>query len=288
MLLRLASYQLTNQEAVRAAASQRDSRTRNSGREPYSGLNAPTIGDQLNQRSARALVYGRLQGAIVRCAIEPGAGLSEKSIALAYGVSRTPVGEALQQLATDGLVIIRPQQRTVVSRISASRVQEACFVAELVGRIAVTAAAEIGVRSHREFLKALLGQQRAMAQSGNVSGFLDSELRFHAELVGLSGLDSLREIAQSTQAHMGRILALSSPDAGAMMDLTCDNLEVFNALRRNDAEGAADALCSRSKKTARLLPGLAARHPSYFEAEQPAPFQLQLGCFTVALRQTKK
>lgn len=272
---------LTNDGAV---TSQRKSGARGAHRPQCSDVSPTFIGKEPNQHSARTLVYEMLLTAIMTCAMEPGAGLSEKSISHAYGVSRTPVGEALQQLATEGLVIIRPQQRTVVARIRAGRIRESCFIAELVGRIAVSEAMELAIHSEREPLSALLRQQLASAKSGNAADYISLERRFYTEIAGLSGLESLREIWRLAQAHLARLVALSSTNSGAMMDWAGDNDELLSGLQLGDAERAARALRSRSKRAARLLPHLAAHYPSYFDTERGRHAQLELDCLQVAMR----
>lgn len=63
-------------------------------------------------------IYARLEGKIVTLELPPGALLSEVVIARDFGVSRTPVGEALQRLAREGLVTILPRRGIVVTEIS--------------------------------------------------------------------------------------------------------------------------------------------------------------------------
>lgn len=57
----------------------------------------------------------QLEEAIVEGHIEPGARLDEVRLAERFGVSRTPVREALQQLAAEGLVTIRPRRGAIVA-----------------------------------------------------------------------------------------------------------------------------------------------------------------------------
>lgn len=63
-------------------------------------------------------IYSKLESKIVTLELPPGALLSEVVIAQEFGVSRTPVGEALQRLAREGLVTILPRRGIVVTEIS--------------------------------------------------------------------------------------------------------------------------------------------------------------------------
>ena len=74
-------------------------------------------GHERNGRKTRADEL-RLQLAdeIVRGALAPGAALEEAEIARRFMVSRTPVREALRQLAASGLIVSRPHRVSVVAR----------------------------------------------------------------------------------------------------------------------------------------------------------------------------
>src|SRR4051794_27041342 len=81
--------------------------------------------------STRSQVYTIIREAIVSLRLLPGQALSENELATQYGVSRTPVREALIRLAGDGLVEVVPQLGTFVSRISELDVREAQFIREV-------------------------------------------------------------------------------------------------------------------------------------------------------------
>lgn len=72
-------------------------------------MHTPTRADQLCNDIANAIVSGKF---------EPGTRLDEQTLAIHYGVSRTPVREALRKLATSGLIEIRPRRGAVVTTIT--------------------------------------------------------------------------------------------------------------------------------------------------------------------------
>lgn len=87
-------------------------------------------------------LYRRLRERIVRTELLPGEFISETEIARAYDVSRQPVREAFIKLAEAGLVQIRPQRGTMVTRISAEAVMDARFVREAIEADVVKLVAE--------------------------------------------------------------------------------------------------------------------------------------------------
>ena len=81
-----------------------------------------------------ARVYERLLADIVTMRLAPGATLNEKQLCQDFGVSRTPVREALLRLAEENLVDIYPQIGTLVTRIQAPAVRDAMAMREALER----------------------------------------------------------------------------------------------------------------------------------------------------------
>lgn len=76
------------------------------------GLRRSTIAEELRERLADDIVFGRLA---------PGMRLDEQTLADRFGVSRTPVREALKQLAVSGLAESRPRKGMVVAEVTPDR-----------------------------------------------------------------------------------------------------------------------------------------------------------------------
>lgn len=79
----------------------------------------------------QARVTEQVRTQIIDGTLAPGDGLSEFALAEEFGVSRTPVREALKQLQTEGLVIIRPRVGTFVATPSRREIQELFHMKEL-------------------------------------------------------------------------------------------------------------------------------------------------------------
>lgn len=111
-------------------------------------------------------IYSQLESKIVTLQLPPGALLSEVVIAREFGVSRTPVGEALQRLAREGLVTILPRRGIVVTEISVTeqlrllefRREIANFIARVGARRANAAEREALRAVARAFLDAAAKQ----------------------------------------------------------------------------------------------------------------------------------
>ncbi|MEM7024082.1 MAG: GntR family transcriptional regulator, partial [Pseudomonadota bacterium] len=86
---------------------------------------AASPGQPLSQQ-----IYGHMRRAIIEGRLEPGGTIDEPAVAHHFGVSRTPVREALLRLRQDGLVEIRRQAGTFVAPIDRTRVEEGMIVRE--------------------------------------------------------------------------------------------------------------------------------------------------------------
>src|SRR3954468_21526908 len=79
-------------------------------------------------RQAAPQVFERLRNAILALELPPGSPLSRTDLAAQFGVSSTPIRDALMRLEEEGLVDVFPQHATVVSRVDVGRAEQAHFL----------------------------------------------------------------------------------------------------------------------------------------------------------------
>ena len=163
-------------------------RTKTTGRS-NAGTARPATG-RPGQRAEAALIKGQttslidqiytaLESKIVTLELPPGALLSELVIGREFDVSRTPVGEAMQRLAREGLVTILPRRGIVVTEISVSeqlRLLE--FRREIARFIARTGAKRASALERTALLRVAKGFVRA-ADKGDEAAFLAADKEFH-------------------------------------------------------------------------------------------------------------
>ena len=78
--------------------------------------------------TASQMLYDSLRDRVLSLELAPGAPLSRAEIAETYGVSQTPVRDALQRLEAEGLVETFPQSRTLVAKIDLAHARETQFL----------------------------------------------------------------------------------------------------------------------------------------------------------------
>ena len=115
--------------------------------------------DSLSNRS----IYSVLRQDIVALRLMPGEKLSENELAVRFGTSRAPVREALIRLVDDGLIEVRPQRGSFVTRISLRAMERARLVREALEVAIIRRAAEKGISAtaRANIERAIAGQTKA-------------------------------------------------------------------------------------------------------------------------------
>ena len=121
----------------------------------------------------------QLADEIVRGALPPGAALDETDIARRFNVSRTPVREALRQLAASGLIDARAHRGAVVARPSFERLTGMFEAMAELEALCAGLAAERMSAAERERLGATHGELRGLSHAGNPCRFHEVNGRFH-------------------------------------------------------------------------------------------------------------
>jgi DNA-binding GntR family transcriptional regulator len=131
-------------------------------------------------------VRNALEELIASGALAPGSRLDEGTLAARFGVSRTPIREALLQLASTGLIENRPRQSATVATLTVSAIVESFeFNVELEGIAARMAARRMTVEE-RAALDALVKRMRRVAERRDVDQYVDLNRDFHEMLYAAS------------------------------------------------------------------------------------------------------
>ncbi|MFI5063511.1 MAG: GntR family transcriptional regulator [Streptosporangiales bacterium] len=221
---------------------------------------------QSRESSVRGQVYRLLLRDIVQCRAEPGQSLSEKEVAAALGVSRTPVREAFLQLAEDGLLVISPQRGTAVARISGRQVRQAQFTREVLERAVLAVDCRNTAEQACGGLDSTLYAQRQAATRKDYEAFYDADELFHAELARLSGFEGVGRLAGGARAHLNRVRWLSLPEPHGIDDALRQHEEIASAVRAGDAQRADQVLTAHLRSVLEALPAIRERFPGYFDS----------------------
>lgn len=156
-------------------------------------------------------VYSKIRDRITTGELSPGEVMSEANLAKEYGLSRTPVGEALRQLANEGLVVQVPRYGTVVREIPAEELEELFEIREALECLAVGKATLRISQEGLDELKGLCDAIDAEVERLNESGaaaldreglrrFLAADMAFHMLIIANAGNQRLIQVLEQTRA----------------------------------------------------------------------------------------
>ncbi|GGG10348.1 GntR family transcriptional regulator [Rhizobium wenxiniae] len=203
-----------------------------------------SIRDELDLRSAStsALIYQVLWNDIVSLRRYPGDPILEKEIAAQFGVSRTPVREAILRLSNEKLIEILPQSGTFVARIALDTLPEAIVVRKALEDVTVRAAALKASRTQIATLRANLELQKVQAAEADYEGFRRTDDTFHTLIAEAAGYPGIWDIIKSVKIKVDRYCHLSLPKPGRIARLIKEHTAIFNAIRDHDPDRAAEAI----------------------------------------------
>lgn len=189
------------------------------------------MSDRLREQIEEQIATGQLP---------PGSALDEVALATQFGVSRTPVREALIQLTAEGLVELRPRRGAVVASVGPARLLEMFEVmAELEAMCARLAARRMSEAEHAELLAA---HRACEAARGDPDAYFYCNERFHAAIYAGSHNGFLAEEAAALQRRLRPYRRLQLRVRDRMTNSFAEHEAVVAALLAGDAAAAGDAL----------------------------------------------
>ena len=180
-------------------------------------------------------VYSDIKNAIMVLQLRPGSVVQEEALAKRFGVSRTPVREALRRLEQDGLVRTIPKKGVLVTGVSAQDILEIFQVRMAVEPLAARLAAnQMPLEEIRRLRELHVPATRPEA------GVNRSYRELHRSIARHCGNSRLSSILRSLMDETTRILAMSGP---AETSRQCDqHLEIIKALEIRDGLAAEQAM----------------------------------------------
>ncbi|MBP2297167.1 GntR family transcriptional regulator [Azospirillum rugosum] len=216
----------------------RDLPPRRSGR----GTKKAAAGAPRRSATAASGIHRFLRDEIVSLRRRPGESIVEKQVAEAYGVSRTPVREALLKLADEGLVEVFPQSGTFVARIPVDALPEAGAIRKALELATVRRAAERATRSQIANLQACLVHQHEVELARDANAFHQADETFHAMLADVAGYPGFWTMVQQVKVQVDRCRRLTLPSPGRMGKVIAEHEAVVEAIAAHDPNRAILAL----------------------------------------------
>ena len=214
--------------------------------------------------SLKQKVYFNLQKSIIELEYKPGELLKKQELCKEFGISRTPLSEAIALLMQDGLVEVVPQAGTYVARLSMDDLHEGAFIREALEIAAIKLLAGIITEPQLVKLRRNLRLQRVFIDDEDFQGFYALDAQFHAMLLDFTGFEKLNRVANSAWINVDRVRRLLLPISGRVEETYQEHVEIFGTLERGHQTEASNALEKHLRKLMTYITPLEKSHPEYF------------------------
>jgi DNA-binding GntR family transcriptional regulator len=201
-----------------------------------------TIAIENDRRTLAEELRLQLADEIIGGVLEPGATLDETNLARRFRVSRTPVREAIRQLAASGLVEARAHRGALVARPSADRLLGMFEAMAELEALCAGLSAERMTSAERRAFEVSHEQLRALTQVGDPQSFHEANEAFHGMIYAGAHNSYLAEMTIATRVRVQPFRRAQFRNLGRLAKSHVEHDCIVTAIMRGDREGATVAM----------------------------------------------
>ncbi|TDF98829.1 GntR family transcriptional regulator [Paenibacillus piri] len=203
--------------------------------------------------SIREMVYETLKEAILTGNIAQGAHLKERDIAENFGVSTTPVKEALRRLDQEGLVITKPRIGTFVSTNIMSSVEEITWAKSALEGVAARLAAIKITDGEIETLRQHIEKIEKATEADDSALLYELNPAFHAMILSIAKNDYIVQQIAAVRAFDKVVRKQALSDIEELDRAYKEHYSIFEKISQRDPDGAEDAMRTHIRRTANFV-----------------------------------
>lgn len=220
-------------------------------------------------RSVALRTFDVLLDKILRFELKPYDQVSEAALSDSLGVSRTPVREALANLARMKLIDIFPQRGSMIAPLRLADIRKSQFLREalevgLLNRALDSADLSELVRQLRDELLV----QETFAAISDDRRFYKSDETFHQIIANHAGFPGIWHDISTAKLHMDRFRFLSFPNADNMSIVLGQHRDIVDALAAGNRTDAEHAMWRHLRRIFDVVEVVRARYPDYFDPNE--------------------
>lgn len=185
----------------------------------------------LDVKSLKDQVYARLKAEILRGAFRPGMPIRDRELCVRFGISRTPIREALLQLGGEGLVVFSPRRGIFVSCRTIDEIEEIYMLLGVLEAFAARRAIRRMGRAEIDRMAELTRELERAYKRNDIASFIRINAKIHEVFLRTCGSQRLTEICMKLrdQLHQYPLRMLSLP--GWMKKSLEEHREIFRAFQ---------------------------------------------------------
>lgn len=200
------------------------------------------------RRKSSAEVYDVLKDEIQYLDLKPGTHLHEPELIEKFGVSRTPIREALLRLASDGLVDILPQNGTYIAKINFKMATEVAYMRHLLDSDICMKLCRAKTPVQDAVDEAIYFMSIA-ERKRDIVEFVRQDDKFHGSLFRLAGHEEIWRIMSASQVHNNRVRMLDMQRPDTMEPSLKEHLKIVRCIESGDEEQLTDIMAHHHDHT---------------------------------------
>jgi DNA-binding GntR family transcriptional regulator len=200
-----------------------------------------TNSSKLTTRSLELQVYETIRDEITRGVLRPGEPLVESQLSEVFGISKTPVREALIRLKRDGLVEASPHRVNRVTTPTAEDIEQACEVRIWIESALAASCAEVQAPENLKQLERTIELAREALESGDDAAYGEAIRGFSDVIIEISGNRYAADALERLRNVVSLIGHISRKAAGRRARSINEHIAIFEAIRAGDSVAAAAA-----------------------------------------------
>jgi DNA-binding GntR family transcriptional regulator len=187
-------------------------------------------------------VADQLRSRIFAHELTPGTWIDEQSLAKEFGISRTPLREAIKVLAAEGLITMKLRRGAYVTEVNRGDLEQIFTILSLLeGEAAKEAAVKANERDLNELDDMHLRLEKAAADR-NLEQFFEINVRFHERIIAIANNPWMSGVI----ADLRKVLKLQRKDSlsrtGRLQSSLAEHREILKALLKRDPRAAEQAM----------------------------------------------
>ena len=197
---------------------------------------------KLTNRPLSEDVAERLRQQIFAHELEPGSWLDEQSLALAFGISRTPMREAIKVLASEGLVTTKMNKGAYVTEVDRHDLEQIFSVLSLLEGQTARETAIKATEKELTCLDDLHHRLEKAAADRDIEQFFEINVKFHEMIQEIAGnkwmngvIDDLRKVLKLQRRD-------SLTRSGRLLSSLVEHREILQAILKRDPSAAEEAM----------------------------------------------
>lgn len=194
-------------------------------------------------------VLEQLRRMIIRCELQPGDRISEADLGQAFGVSRTPLREALKILAAEQLIDIRPHKGAVVADISLETISETFELMSALESMAGPLVCERVSNIELQRLEDLVDAMDACHDKNDLMQYFELNSEFHNQIITITGSKVLHRVYVEMFGKLQRARYSVNYNLKRWLESSAEHRWIMEALRARDGEELGRRLKEHNVRT---------------------------------------